>query len=1166
MRLSKIRLEGFKSFVDHTVLSFPSNRVGVVGPNGCGKSNVIDAVRWVMGESSAKHLRGGAMTDVIFNGSGNRKPAEKASIELVFSEVDLAQYPEHDEIAVKREIGRNGQSTYFLNNVKCRRKDITDLFLGTGLGPRSYAIIEQGMISRLIEAKPEDLRVFFEEAAGISKYKERRKETAQRMKETRDNLDKLNEVRHELDNQLERLQKQAKKAEKYKELKASEHLLKAQLQALRWNTLDITVQESQTSIEEQATKLEEDLLNLHTLETNHKQQNEARLAAQDTLNDAQEKHYTVESEVQRLNQAIEHANERYEQTQWDFEQLETEWENAKENLAEDQAQIENLTFNLEETENEFAAAKTHEEESQYILQEAEAQLQDWQITWDDFNQRAAEPTQRSQVERTKLQNLEQRLEQSQQRLLKLENEARGINVQTLETEVSQLDEELAQVKIQLEDSESILQTHQEAVVQLRDKTHELASQLHDNRSKINQMSGRLSSLEALQEAALGKNSADLGAWLHAHGLKESTQLAQHITVEKGWEKAVEIVLNDILQALCVTDITAFKNALNNPPQGNLILFATDNTLNVSNQQTNENLATKVKTTLPLDNLLSSVHIAEDLEQAYQLRDQLAAHESVITKQGLWLSQHWLKSQQGTDEKAGVLAREQEIQKIAAQLERLDKTVVNLSQELEQQREALQEHENSRDQAQHTVNALRHQFGEIQAQHSSKLTRLEHLQAHLQRLDDEQNELQEQIAQDIQDSEITRENLHQALMEMEELAEERESLNQKRQTYQETVMQAHHAWQTAKDERHQVEIHLQTLRTDKSRLEKGSVRLQERVEQLEEQRYELQQTLEQQADPMMELQTELENYQQQQVDVEEALMQAKQTVAHLEISLSDYEATRSELENRSNELRTNLEKMRMTCQADEVRRQTIEEQLTEQDFSPVTLLSELPEYADEESWQSQIEAAERKLQRLGTVNMAALEEFKEQSERKQFFDTQAEDLLKALQLLEDAIKTIDRETRLRFKQTLDTVNTHLQDMFPRLFRGGQAYLDLTDDDLLKAGVKIMARPPGKKNSTIHLLSGGEKALTAIALVFSIFELNPAPFCMLDEVDAPLDDTNVERFSALVNAMSERVQFIFISHNKITMEIANQLIGVTMQEAGVSRHVPVDIEQAVNMVNG
>ncbi|HHB91592.1 MAG TPA: chromosome segregation protein SMC [Thioploca sp.] len=1165
MRLSKLKLTGFKSFVDYTTLAFPSNRIGVVGPNGCGKSNVIDAVRWVMGESSAKQLRGSSMSDVIFNGSRNRKAIEQASIELVFENVNVPQYPQQSEIAVKRQISRKGQSVYFINGVRCRRKDITDLFLGTGLGPRSYAIIEQGTISRLIEARPEELRVFFEEAAGISKYKERRKETELRMRHTRENLTRLEDLQNELDKQLAKLKRQAKQATKFQELKKSHHLLKAQLQAIRWHALDIAVQDQQQYIDEQVAVLEKDLLSLQDFDSTHKQQRKAQNIAQSTLTEAQNNFHIIDTAITKLEQNILHANERCEQLQFDLEQVERLQTETSQTLNSDKQQLVKLETNLVDTEALLTIKLESEAMAEQSLQESQNQLEEWQYNWDAFNQRSAEPTQRAQIERARTENLEQRLEQNKQRLQRLQQENDNLDIIELEQVVADLETKIANVKTDLMQAENILTKHYEEVTKLRSITENQSSQLQEQQAEVHKLNGRLASLETLQESALGTNDNDLNAWLQSYGLHDVPRLAQSIKVEAGWEIAVEIVLGTKLQALCIEDMTILQEALLNPPAGKLSLFEIPHHIENNENNTTSLLLNKIQAPWPLSSLLAGVRVADDIKTACQIRKQLAEHESVITSTGLWFGSQWLYSQQEVDENAGILARKQEITKITTKLDSLNVTVQQLTTELEQNRIALYAQENSREQAQQQFNVTQRQEADLQSKHSGKQVQLEHSKAQLQRLNKEQYELTQQISQDEIDLQTTRDKLHTALEEMEILADERDDLTQQRDLYQETVAQTSQIWQSIKDERHKIEVKLESLRTDQSRLQQGIERLQNQLEQLSEQNYDLQQSLIKQSEPLDDMETELLAYQHKKTEAEEILTQAKQTYEHLEATLNDYDGERHRLEAKCTELRADIEQAKMECQANEVRRQGLDEQLAEMEFGPVALLADLPEYADEKSWHAQIEAVERKLEKLGSVNLAALDEFEEQAERKQKLDEQTDDLNKAMQALENAIKTIDRETKTRFKETIDKVNVFLQDMFPRLFGGGEANIQLIGDDILKAGVTIMAHPPGKRNTNIHLLSGGEKALTAIALVFAIFKLNPAPFCMLDEVDAPLDDTNVGRFCALVKAMSETVQFIFISHNKITMEIADQLIGVTMQEAGVSRLVTVDVDMAVSMIN-
>jgi chromosome segregation protein len=1170
MRLSHIKLVGFKSFVDSTTLLFPSNKVGIVGPNGCGKSNIIDAVRWVMGEISAKKLRGGAMSDVIFNGSSTRQAVDQASIELHFEEVNNEKFPPNSAIFVKRQVSRNGQSAYFLNNVRCRRKDITDLFLGTGLGGDNYAIIEQGMISRLIEAKPEELRIFVEEAAGISKYKERRKETEVHIAQTNENIGKLNEVINELTRQLNKLKKQVKEAERFEKLKELESLSKAKLLAFRWHEFDKAVQSQEQSIAEKSSILENNTTTADSLESTNQQQRKDYAIAQKTLTEVQNRFHILNNEINRLSQTIDHTNERCEQLQWDLEELDSTIEKSERHIDADKQKIARLNISLRESENEKTQLQQLEFQTQSAFQNAETQRQAWQTKWDVFNQRAIVPMQQAEVAKTRITHLEQRIAQNQQHLDKLSREEQGIDIVELEGILKILSIDIEKASTELAEAIQHLDGHQKTALILRNTVQHISAQLIDNQAKKNQWNGRLASLETLQESALGKSDVKLHTWLKNNQLTDIPRLAQFLRVESGWEKAVEIVLGYSLQSLCLENLDSLKALWNKPPQGNVAFFEEGNEeWGVGNRERGigeEYLVSKVHTSLNIENLFAGIHIADSLEKAYEMRKNLALTESVITPQGIWLGINWLRSFQGNDKEAGILAREKEIADLKVELKKVLENIKQLSNTLEEQQFNLREHEENRDKTQRQVNVIQEKLGQWQSQYGGKKARLEHIKIQLQRITDERVELNTQNNEHNQSLIIIHQDLEKALAVMNQLADEREMLTRERDFRQSTVEKCRREWLSTKENVHRMAMRMETLHSEHTHLSEELSRLTERLERLQDEHTDLKSNLEKHRAPLTDLENELGDYQEERTETEVHLNQAKQAVENLESALSQYEMQRRNLDSQNNELRGTLEQERLRCQANKVHRETLESQLAETPFSPVALLAELPEDANEENLQAESESVSEKLQKIGSVNMVALDEFKEQSERKAFLDAQAEDLTTALNALKNAIATIDREIRIRFKQTFDKVNDSLSVLFPQLFGGGQARLVLVGDDkdVLNADISIMAHPPGKRHTNIHLLSGGEKALTAIALVFAFFELNPAPFCMLDEVDAPLDDTNVGRFCGLVKTISKSVQIIFISHNKITMEMADQLIGVTMQEAGVSRLVAVDIEKAMDMV--
>ncbi|MFA5628371.1 MAG: chromosome segregation protein SMC [Thiohalomonadaceae bacterium] len=1160
MRLSKIKLAGFKSFVDPTTIPLPSNLVGVVGPNGCGKSNVIDAVRWVMGESSAKHLRGDSMADVIFNGSSSRKPVGQATVELVFDNSDGqigGQYAQYNEISISRTVTRDGQSIYQLNGSRCRRRDITDIFLGTGLGPRSYAIIEQGMISRLIEARPEDLRVFLEEAAGISKYKERRRETENRIKHTRENLDRLNDLRDELDKQLAHLQRQARTAERYKEFKQEERLIKGQLHALRWQGLDGEAAGAEHKIGEQETLLEAQLAQQRNAEAGIERLREKQIEATDNFNTVQSGFYSVGADIARLEQSIQHARERRQQQQQDLEQVERSWHEAQSHMENDTRRIDELATALTEQEPALEQAQQEEQLQRASLQATEETMHLWQGQWDEFNQQSSVSSQTAQVERARLQQLESQLKQQQQRLQRLEEERQLLSTDELEHEVVILSEQQAEAELHVAGLHEQLDRCLAGIATQREQNHLLSNKLDGWRAELHSQSGRHASLQALQQAALGKRQGAVTDWLKRQGLSDAQRLAQGLSVEPGWEKAVETVLGASLEAVCVPGVDPLAELLQGLEQGYLTLFDTNTNIPASNGS----LAAKVKAPWNLASLLEGVHAVDSLAEALALRAKLATHESVITRDGIWLGTQWLRVSRAMDEHAGVLQREQELRELASTLAELSQQIETAEQDSAAGRESLKQQEEERETLQRQLNEINHQASNHKAQLSGKQARLEQIRQRHERLQIETQELQQQLQAGDSEMGQTRSRLHQAMALMEDNAIRREELSHEREEYRAALEQARELTRQAAGQAHDLALAVEGTRTALSSTRQALERMAGQINLLAQRREELRLLLSDSDEPAQTMADELAALLNRRMQVEKQLAEARKHVEDIDHELRRLEHSRMGTERQAQEIRNTLERLRLQAQELKIRRQTMHESITGLGFVLEVLLAEMPAHADESGWQQQLDELEQKIQRLGPINLAAIDEYTQQSERKNYLDEQNKDLIEALETLENAIRKIDRETRTRFKETFDQVNKGFQEKFPRLFGGGHAYLELTGDDLLDTGVTVMARPPGKRNSTIHLLSGGEKALTAVALVFAIFDLNPSPFCMLDEVDAPLDEANVGRFCKMVKEMSERVQFIFITHNKVTMELAAHLTGVTMHEPGVSRMVAVDVDEAV-----
>lgn len=1166
MRLKSIKLAGFKSFVDPTVVHFPSNMSGVVGPNGCGKSNIIDAVRWVMGESSAKHLRGESMTDVIFKGSNSRKPAAKASVELVFDNNEgrvTGEYAAFSEISVKRLLTSEAKNFYYLNGTKCRRRDVMDIFLGTGLGPRSYAIISQGIVSNLVESKPEELRVFIEEAAGISKYKERRRETENRIRRTNENLERLTDLREELGRRLGHLQRQAQAAEKYKEYKAEERLKKAQLQALRWKAIDEGAKSQEHVISELEVQLEAAVSQQRAADARSEEDRAAQMELSDHFHETQARFYGTGNEVTRIEQTLRHREERAKELSHDLEQLEHSWQEAREQMAEDQEQLERLEAEKLEIEPELELLLEQESGSGDALAQVEEEMHRLQQEWDQFNQRSHEPRRTAEVEQSRIQHAEQVVQRLSERDLRLKDELNGLGGGEDQEEMELLAERLTELEMTRETQELRQEDTLAEIEQNRAAVDELLETRDRNRSELSTLRGRHASLEALQQAAMGQDTGVL-VWMEEHGLQNRPRLAEKLQVENGWELAIETVLGDSLQALCVDGLDPVAGLLGNLEQGSAVLLDSSQTPQKQSDKAGlQALAGKVIAGSEAIPLLAGVYTSETLEQALSLRETLEPHESIITPEGIWLSRSWLRVNRSVDSNSGVLERQQELEELTIKLEQLEQGLEQLGENLQTRREQGETLENRRKEIQQQLSELNRQQGEVRADLQGRKVRLEQFSERRKRLEQELADCREQQLTEQERISESRMKLQEALDIMEYDSSHKEELQEKRDRCREKLEQVRQRSRHDKERSHQLALRQQTINSQVASLRAAIERLSQQSTKLRERREMLQVSLNESHSPEGELQEQLETLLTRRLEEEEAMQEARSQLEKVEQRLQQYEKERQAAEQKAQTARSRLEKLRMDWQGMQVRRTTLAEQLKEDQFDLQTVLANMPEEASEQSWEYELERLQARIDRLGAINLAAIEEYETQSERKNYLDAQNEDLESALETLENAIRKIDRETRQRFKTTFDKVNTGLQDLFPRVFGGGRAYLELTGEDLLDTGVAIMAQPPGKKNSTIHLLSGGEKALTAIALVFAIFQLNPSPFCMLDEVDAPLDDANVGRYAKMVSEMSDKVQFIYITHNKIAMQAANQLVGVTMQEPGVSRPVSVDIEEAAAM---
>ncbi len=1162
MRLSQIKIAGFKSFVDPSKIVFPANVTGIVGPNGCGKSNVIDAVRWVMGESSARNLRGESMEDVIFSGSSSRQPVGQASVELVFDNSDgrvKGEYAKYNEISVKRISTRVGKSKYFLNNTRCRRRDIADIFLGTGLGPRSYSIIEQGMVSRVIDAKPDELRVYLEEAAGISKYKERRRETETRIRHTRENLDRLVDLIDEIDKQLSRLERQAKTAAKYKQLKQDQRRLEAESLLLQKQVFDAEIEAQRRQLAWAETDMEKRTAELRETEREIEQGRLKLAEASEQLNRVQGQFYKLGAEISGKEQAIEHQKNLRQRGRQELDSLEQSLQDAGKILADDAARLEQLELKLADIAPELESSNQDLEQQRSAVEQAEEKMHEWQELWDQFRREFHQVHESAQIENRGIEHIERQVQRTEQQRLRLQGELDTLDASAAAQEIDELESSVEASAQEYAATTSQVQARAEEIQALRGSCEDSANQLDEQRNQVQTLRGRLSSLEALQQHALSETSDEVKQWLEQHQIDSTHRLTSLLKLKGDIGRAVEVVLSPFLGAFCTSSGEPVPDAF--VPNRNVAVFDRDPVQARGGDRDWPKLSDYIECDVDLSAILDGVYLCRDQQDLRDKRGQLKAGESLVTAQGLWAGGNWILQQGEEDQHAGTLARAQEIDSIQAQLGQITKAAMTLKSHYDGDRQRLQVLEQEWDRDQKSMAALQQQLSELRQQLGNRKSEAEQVQNRRRQLHTELAELEEQKlghTSELQSNSAKRNDFLEQIAQMTELEE---GLQAQKSRRQQSLTATRDALQRALEKAHQLQIRQQALEAEQRTTRSNIERIEQQKNQFDQRIRELDDIMNSDIDPIGELEATLQELLKQRNQSEQELGQAQQAVGELDNRQRELEAERNTRQQHVDDFRNQLEQERMQLQEASIRCNTIEEQLQKTGLDIASLQQDLDPEADLDEWSMRLEKLNKRIDRLGPINLAAIDEQKEQAERKQYLDAQNQDLIAALETLEDAIRKIDRETRDRFKNTFEQVNSRLVERFPKLFGGGEAHLEMTENDLLNTGVQIMARPPGKRITNLQLLSGGEKALTAVALIFAIFELNPSPFCMLDEVDAPLDDANVGRFCAMVTEMSERVQFIIITHNKITMEMAQGLNGVTMHEPGVSRLVSVDVGEAV-----
>lgn len=1173
MRLTQLKLAGFKSFVDPTVIPVPSQLVGVVGPNGCGKSNIIDAVRWVLGEARASELRGESMQDVIFNGSGHRKPAARASVEMVFDNSEgraAGQWSAYSEIAVRRVLTRDGTSSYYVNNQQVRRRDIHDIFLGTGLGARGYAIIGQGMINRLIEARPEELRVFLEEAAGVSRYKERRRETENRLADTRENLTRVEDILRELGSQLEKLEAQAEVARQYRELQADGEKKQFALWLLKETGARDERQRKSQEMAQAQTHLEAAIAALRAGEVELESRRQAHYAASDAVHAAQGALYEANSQVSRLEAEIRHvvdSRNRLHARRDQLQQQIAEWESQQAHCVEQIAQAED---DLAAAVARGEEARARAEDAQAGLPAIEARVREAAGSRDEMRAALARVEQNlalvAQTQRDadrQLQNLEQRRERLQQELRELHRPDPA--------ELEQLAGDRAVAEDQLQEAQEQLATLEADMPEAdagRGRAQSVAAQEVQNLARLE---ARLAALVKLQEDV--QKQGALEPWLAKHELTGLTRMWQKLHIEPGWENALEAVLRERMAAMEVRNLDWSRAFAEDAPPARLAFYQVPAAAPAPESAPGMTpLASLLRVTDPdlrtlLNDWLRNVYIAADMAQALAARAGLPPGAALVVRAGHVVDAHSVRFYAPDSEQAGMLARQQEIENLQREIKAHQLIVDEARAAVARAESAWQQVSQAIVPARQRVVELTRRLHDIQLEH-----------ARLQQQAEQSGERASRLRQDLEEIAAHEEDLRAT---REEAEARFEALDEELAEHQSRFADAEMAGEELAAQAEAARVRLRELERAAQEGDFAERAVQSRIADLERNRQLAIEQSRRAAQELEQLQAELFEFDESaskaglqealeiRAEREEALTRARQELDNLAALLRGADEERMQQERALEPLRARITELQLQEQAARLAEEQFNEQLNAREVDREALarsLAEMPEEWRRASWlQSEVGRISRQIDALGSVNLAALDELNASRERKDYLDSQQEDLLTAISTLEDAIRKIDRETRDLLQATFNTVNTHFGELFPKLFGGGEAKLMMTGDEILDAGVQVMAQPPGKRNSTIHLLSGGEKALTATALVFALFKLNPAPFCLLDEVDAPLDDANTERYANLVSSMSEQTQFLFISHNKIAMQMAKQLVGVTMQEQGVSRIVAVDIDSAVQMAS-
>ncbi len=1162
MRLTHLKLAGFKSFVDTTTIHLHGQRVGVVGPNGCGKSNVMESVRWVLGESSSKEMRADGMDAIIFNGSANRKPISRASVELIFDNSlggANGEWSQYAEISVKRVIEREKGSTYYINNTAVRRRDVADLFSGTGLGGRAYAIIGQNTISRIVEAKPEELRVFLEEAAGISKYKDRRRETELRLRDTRDNLTRVEDICRELHKQITRLESQAVVTEQYHELQAALKVAEGQLWLLKKRDASHHWGKAKTNVEKLVNQLEAQTAELRKSESTLEASRQAFYLAGEAINTAQAAYYEANAEVANLENQVKQNEETRQRITLQLEQITQTVVRINNTQVESKNKLKGLNDALDVASTIEAEARTALETLKIALPEKEAARKVALESAQKSQQSVAEANQRIQIEKNNIQYLLKAISENEQRNQQLAANLSHVSVvdesliKASETSLTQAQEDINKLEHSVQKRRTEEDVLQGEITTLREEQNEA-------RRHLSQAEAEANSLQKIQQSLNAENK--LSAWLSDAGFESNARLWQKIKIDDTWSVALEAVLGDKLNALISTQAALDSR----PPSALVVGFGGTSTKTAASKLGLTPLTSVIKECpaelkVILEDWLAGVYLLSNDDDKAKSMDKIGLGEKLVSQQGDVISLHSIAYHGENSNLHGVIARQERLEVLQENLPSLEKILSQAAERLHQAEKQLtqlrQQQLHDSNQLKASTNTLHQQqleLAKLQQNQVASIAREKNIKIDI----DAAKKRHTQLLADLVVKEVALETISAQMNALETVGAN--DFNGK-QNAEDAYLVLRDSISESDKEHQQANFELKIINNNINELNDRVKSLHEEKEMTLLGKIDAEKTLSKTQKEV--LKANLSAAVDAKQAKETVLAKARDESATKEAALQELERSRMQNEQALHPMRDNLEKSRLAEQEARLHFEQCQASLEENGLEEHQLAESLEEGVETNDLSSKTTQLQQKIERLGAVNLAAIEELTTEAERKGYLDSQVLDLTEASETLAAAISKIDRETREKLLQTFNQANTHFGELFSTLFGGGQAKLELLGNEILDTGLQVFAQPPGKKNTTIQLLSGGEKALTALALVFALFRLNPAPFCLMDEVDAPLDDSNTERFCAMVKKMSEKTQFLFVSHNKITMEIAQQLIGVTMQESGVSRIVDVDMEAALEM---